>query len=556
MRAHYDRILKDCDHRVQRSLSIQNTDLNNPAFYGGFYDAEGLIEPKYAIYRITTMIACFFNQESKWYQNNLVWDRIFLGLTYIKQAQRENGFFDLINCNFYSAPDTAFCIKRMLPVYEYLSNLVTTETNEKEVEKHANTLKILMEEIILNGAKAMTMGGFHTPNHRWAIASTLLMCHKLFGEESFKTAAQKYFIEGIDCNDDGEFAERSAGNYNRINNDAMIMIAEVTGDSSYYEYAKRNLNMMLTYIEPDGSIFTNNSTRQDRGKKVYPKDYYMEYLTMGIRFNDTTFLDAANYIMDIIEAKGLTTMDCLIHFMNSPEFITFEHTSSKFPDDYHKHYEESGIVRSRRENYSYSLVNNSPSFLYFQNGDLTVSLKIGGSFCEHRAFQSQKLVKTEKGYQMSQKMIGWYYLPFDQAPDTSDWWKMDHKNRNQLKGPNMEFDIQVEEIEDGIKVRIKTDGIDRAPLRLEVAFDKGTRIESNSFTAEGIAGGGMVAKEGMVTASKGEYAIEIGPAFGKHNFVAGKFGSEGRNPHCFTVYFTDFTNFDHTITLRALPSQY
>ena len=59
------------------------------------------------------------------------------------------------------------------------------------------------------------------------------------------------------------------------------MLAVATGDDAYYEPVVRNLTMMLTYIEPDDSIFTNNSTRQDRGRKIYPKDYYFEYLYMG-----------------------------------------------------------------------------------------------------------------------------------------------------------------------------------------------------------------------------------------------------------------------------------
>ncbi len=50
-----------------------------------------------------------------------------------------------------------------------------------------------------------------------------------------------------------------------------------------------------------------------------------------------------------------------------------------------------------------------------------------------------------------------------------------------------------------------------------------------------------MAREGTVTASKGKYAITAGPGFGAHNYVAGKFGSQGRSQDCYTVYFTDFT---------------
>ena len=97
-----------------------------------------------------------------------------------------------------------------------------------------------------------------------------MLCAKLFDKPECRTAAEAILKEGNDCNEDGEYAERSAGNYNRINNDAMIMLAVATGDESYYAPVLRNLEMMLTYIDPDDSIFTNNSTRWDMGKKDLP----------------------------------------------------------------------------------------------------------------------------------------------------------------------------------------------------------------------------------------------------------------------------------------------
>ncbi|MFR2870511.1 MAG: hypothetical protein ACLTCJ_09740 [Gemmiger formicilis] len=108
-----------------------------------------------------------------------------------------------------------------------------------------------------------------------------MLCAKLFDKPECRTAAEAILKEGNDCNEDGEYAERSAYNYNRINNDAMIMLAVATGDESYYAPV-RNLEMMLTYIDPDDSIFTNNSTRWDMGKKIYPREYYLEYLTWAI----------------------------------------------------------------------------------------------------------------------------------------------------------------------------------------------------------------------------------------------------------------------------------
>ncbi len=74
-------------------------------------------------------------------------------------------------------------------------------------------------------------------------------------------------MKEFDGNADGEYAERSTGGYNCVVNDAMINLYEMTKNKEYLSYPERNLHMMELYFEPDGTIFTQNSTRQDRGKR-------------------------------------------------------------------------------------------------------------------------------------------------------------------------------------------------------------------------------------------------------------------------------------------------
>ena len=57
-------------------------------------------------------------------------------------------------------------------------------------------------------------------------------------------------------------------------------------------------------------------------------------------------------------------------------------------------------------------------------------------------------------------------------------------------------------------------------------------------------------------ASKGRDAIQAGPCFAAHSYTAGKEGSLGRVEGCFTAYLTDYSTFEHTVSLRALPSRY
>ena len=121
---------------------------------------------------------------------------------------------------------------------------------------------------------------------------------------------------------------------------------------------------------------------------------------------------------------------------------------------------------------------------------------------------------------------------------------------------DMVFDVQVNEVENGLDIHIVNSGIDRAPLRVELAFNAGCRVENEHFMLEGNDGGGVVVKDGTLVASKGVNGISVGPCFAEHNYTAGKEGSMGRMDGCFTAYLTAYSTFDRTISLRAVPSKY
>ena len=86
------------------------------------------------------------------------------------------------------------------------------------MERDENQERIYQKlyNIVRRAAEGLLQGGFHTPNHRWAIASNLLECADFFGSSELAEAAKVYLREGSDCNEDGEYAERSAGGYNRM----------------------------------------------------------------------------------------------------------------------------------------------------------------------------------------------------------------------------------------------------------------------------------------------------------------------------------------------------
>lgn len=546
MRKHYERIVKDNDQRVKNALRIQVIDESSP-YHGGCPDARDLMDAKYTVYRVYDMVGAYSNSGSVYYKDGKLAERIMLALDYVSRFHHEDGLFDLISCNFHSAPDTAFIVKRMLPVLHYLRGIQRDKWQEKIYQK--------MYDIARKAAFGLLVGGFHTPNHRWAIASNLIECAEFFDEPKFAETAQIYLAEGIDCNEDGEFAEKSAGNYNRINNDAMITIGRCTKDDTFFEYAVRNLRMMLTYIEPDGTIFTANSTRQDNGKRIYPKYYYWEYLTMGAERDIPEFLDFANYIFELVEENHLSAPDILIHYMNRPDLIDFEWEGCGQLTNFERMYSESGISRVRRGDFTYTLMKGKSNFLYFSTSSLDVAVKIGGCICEHRAFIPETFEKTEDGYLLTQVMKGWYYLPFKEDQGTSDWWKMDHTKRDKKLGPDLTIEARIREVENGVEVNVKLHGIERAPFRVELAVLGARKADSDAFAMYDLIGKRILVKQGNVRLTNGLDAVDIGPAFGTHGHIDGMFGSEAFDSSSFTMYFTDYSEFDHTFTIRNVKNQ-
>ena len=552
MEKHYRKMIKDTENRVVKSLQIQVMDEANPR-YGGFEDATGIVQAKFSIYRVASMIACYCNEDTIYYRNAVVFERILLGLEYIRRVQHENGLFDYITCNFNSAPDTAFCVKKLLPIYRYLDSVNKGEgLTEEEREIFGR-----VGQIVHDGAHGMLEGGFHTPNHRWAIASVLMMCGKLFGEKELTEAAGAYLNEGIDCNEDGEFAEKSAGNYNRVNNDAMIMLSEATGDDTYEKYAVKNLTMMLTYWEPDGSVFTANSTRFDKDLLCFPKDYYLEYLQMGMKYGNEDFLRMANTIFELVDEKNITSPDFLIWMMLHPAYRTFEYKGTYAREDFRRFYPESGIVRAQQGRFTYTVMRDKSNFFYLHDGGLKLEMKVCGSFCEHRAFKAESLEQLGEGeYHLSQVMHGWYYLPWKEKPSTSNWWKMDNASREKKLGPDMHIDVWVKEVPDGVDVRVKTDGVDGAPWRIELAFTgaKFFSCEDSEMPLDGSEV--IVVRKGEARMSAGDDTLVIGPCFGEHHFTEGKEDSERKNAGAATLYLTDYTGFDRTISIRNQRSIY
>lgn len=555
MKRYIDYLIRSEEHRVDEMLFLQIKDKNDLCY--GLMRGD-VIEAKPTIYMMATALALYLNSRSRYYKSEKLMEALQLAADGVARVQRKSGYIDYPCCNFFSAPDTSFCYKRLNDGYRLM----------KKYQDVADTT-ILQKKylaIMRMAAEAIRDGGFHTPNHRWGICAALMQAAKLFADDtefakSLMDRTVLYLQEGIDGNSEGEYAERSTGNYNAVVNNAMMAMYQCSKDVKYLGYVERNLNMMMYYIEPNDMVFTQNSTRQDQGKEIFMDKYLYQYLYL-LAYDGTDgfikltpeeharFDGAAHQIIKGCAETGRQAPNCLHLLMIYDKTLDYTFENCGFLKTYHKLFKEAGVLRVKKENYSYTVMKNRSAFLYFNVNGLEAYLKIGESYCEIRNFVPDEMDIQEGKTVLSHTARGWYYLPWKEKQNTSDWWQMDHKKRDLMITSDLHTQVVITELADGLEISVDTDGLERLPLRMELCVPSQTTLENDHFCMETVAGKSMVLSDDYVTMTKGLTSIEFGPGACEHHFK-GHYSGEEVNADGYTIYCNTYTPTKRVYTLKA-----
>lgn len=555
MKRYIDYLIRSEEHRVDEMLFLQIKDKNDLCY--GLMRGD-VIEAKPTIYMMATALALYLNSRSRYYKSEKLMEALQLAADGVARVQRKSGYIDYPCCNFFSAPDTSFCYKRLNDGYRLM----------KKYQDVADTT-ILQKKylaIMRMAAEAIRDGGFHTPNHRWGICAALMQAAKLFADDtefakSLMDRTVLYLQEGIDGNSEGEYAERSTGNYNAVVNNAMMAMYQCSKDVKYLGYVERNLNMMMYYIEPNDMVFTQNSTRQDQGKEIFMDKYLYQYLYL-LAYDGTDgfikltpeeharFDGAAHQIIKGCAETGRQAPNCLHLLMIYDKTLDYTFENCGFLKTYHKLFKEAGVLRVKKENYSYTVMKNRSAFLYFNVNGLEAFLKIGESYCEIRNFVPDEMDVQEGKTVLSHTARGWYYLPWKEKQNTSDWWQMDHKKRDLMITSDLHTQVVITELADGLEISVDTDGLERLPLRMELCVPSQTTLENDHFCMETVAGKSMVLSDDYVTMTKGLTSIEFGPGACEHHFK-GHYSGEEVNADGYTIYCNTYTPAKRVYTLKV-----
>ncbi|MDR0449803.1 MAG: hypothetical protein LBH26_00885 [Treponema sp.] len=517
---------------------------------GGSYPEPDILTPPFprnSSTRLLKMITAWLNPESVFYQDPRIIRSGLEALAFLRSEQRPSGNIDLYDCNFDSAPDSGFLLWDLIP----LSRLL-----KKTGDKAAGELREGVEALVSSALEGLRAGGFHTANHRWVISSALAAGFNITGNRAYLARAEQYLAEGVDCNEDGEYSERSAI-YNAVNNDAMIMLYEELREEKYLKYVQRNLRMMLHFFESDGSLFTENSTRQDRGRKMFAGRYIYQYLYIARYLGDGEAARVAAWIAgDYLKNRHLPAPDCL--------YALTLHQELKFPEgegadevfrlpDCNRYFKSSGLVRCRQDRFTYSLLSDNPKWLCFSAGALSGCCKISLGYFSYGNVRIGEPEILSDGYRFSFRAEAHYFEPLDKADGgIINFRREDHSVRRQQHPNRSALDIRLRHRKGGVDITFTGSECTGVSYCFEFVLPAELPALGEHFALRPKPGDYVLLKDGSLTVSDGRDALKISGGFASRDIFATSRNGLPRSADGFTLYMNGTVPFCQSVSIEAV----
>ena len=544
---HYLANVRFMDKCVESSLRLQCLDENSSS-YGTFWDvARGYNEPCTGISLTKQFVEAYYTPDSRYYHDDTLLRRALLSMRWTNARQHEDGSLDLLETNFHDSAETGFTVHELGPAYKVMKALTRHTPAEDELET----------EILryLNGAAdAMVNLGFHTPNHRWVISAALAYCWRLLGREDCRAHIDDFLREGIDCDENGEYTERSSGVYNAICDRSLSMMARELDMPDLYEHVKRNLRMILTYIEPDNTISTINSRRQDVGKAPDWTMYYSNFLQMALVTGDGDFAWVADRMLEQLEKRP-----CAPYCEQFSELILNPGLRARLAEiqpaapsfNYNRFYEASGVARFREGDFALTIVKERPVFIKFQYKNHAGYVRMAGSFFARGQFAAQSLTQTEDGYELRFHDRWGYKRPLPEKPETSDWTKMDHTKRESVAMQDFDMAVRIHLCADGMTLDVSGEGCENIPSKLELLFEPNGHYLTENVIARAHGGDYFFQKGDSEYIFDDHSGFAVQGGFRSHHAGERLRGTLGVDDDHFFIAMTAFTPYHHSVTLKT-----
>ena len=523
------------DDGVKQMPTHKITDIASK-YFGGYMNDVEIPNPHSTCGFINQACAAISSEESTYYQSSVVLNDLNLALKALLKMQHADGTIDLKDTNFHSTPDTAFMVKRLVQSYNLLQRSKT---------KGADAVLVPFEKFLKNAGEALSVGGIHTPNHRWVVCAALTKLNELWPNPKYVNRANEWLGEHIDLDPDGQYTEKSTYGYSAVIDRVLITTAKGLHKPELYDAVRKNIYMMRYYIHPNGEVVTEASNRQDKGQIGTMENYYYACRYMALMDNDG---EMATICRLIEKTNFRSLLGSLNYFLEDPTQWKELPVTKPLPVSYVKAFPYSGVVRIRRGQWDATILSNNPGWLTFHKGNSVLqAMRISCSFFGKGQFQSSEIQPKGDKWVLNKKLDGPYYQPYpkDKISPDGDMEKMPRSNRKKSEVQYLETNIIISESANGITVDFDMTGTDEVPVSLELIFRRGGQVsgaeampqKNDSYLLKGQSGSYTV----------GNDTIHFGPGKAEHKWLVVRGALPAMDAP--TVYITGFTPFKHTIQL-------
>lgn len=505
-------------------------------FAGGYTNGLGIATPHATVGFLLTACCAISAPESSFYRSQSLMTDIGEAVRALLRLQHSDGTIDLIDTNFHSTPDTAFMVKRLVPVYKLLK-----QSGTPGVEAALADFKTFF----LRAGEALITGGIHTPNHRWVVSAALTKLNEQWPDPRYVSRIDQWFAEHIDLDPDGQYTEKSTYGYSAVVDRVLITVSKGLNRPEILDAVRKNLLMMRYYVHPNGEVVTEASNRQDKGQIGTLENYYYALRYMALLDNNGEFASMCRLIESTSEHK-LT--EFLNYFLEDLTLWRELPPEKPLPTDYVRSFPYSGVVRIRHGHWDTTILSNNPGWLTFHKGNAVLqAMRVAASFFGKGQFQSETIRQDGHKWILEKKLEGPYFQPYpaDKIPPDGDVAKMPKSNRRQSNVQYLDTLVTITESEGGISVEVDITGTDRVPVAMELVFRNGGKLNGvEPYTGRGNA---FLFKEDTASYTVGEDTIRFGPGKAEHRAIQ----LRGALPPVDgqTVYLTGLTPFKHVIQI-------
>ena len=506
----YGAVLDALVERVRNSYPRQILD-------NGHRDFGGFVSPGYGCpsadhgsgaHDLAAACAAFLAAGSALEGDGELFDRIIPAIEFQKRRQRPSGRIDLVNYNWDSPPDTAFTVQLFSPIVETARR--KAEGGGAKARKVADSLG----EYVLTAAKGVIGKGFQTANHRWVVCSALAQATTLFPDLDEEEYVGSILAETVDISEDGQYTERSSGGYDAVCNRSLRYMADYMGRPELLDAVRKNLDLLMHLLHPDGTIFTAQSGRQDRDTRRVPAGVADSFYDMARRDGNGMWAAVADMLFDRGSAAGSVW---LLHpFLMNPEYRDDTLEREPIPDDFRKTYPVAGLWRVRRGALSATAAADTMSAFAVRCGEVNLAaVRIAGTYGGTAKFCADEFREAGDGVEMihhgGNVSVHEYELPLGRPVPCGTFGEA-RKERESWAPPAMNQVLKVMEVEHGFDLHLRTEGgLDRVPFQIEFCFDAPGEWETDGQVVRAVNGQTAILKSGYGVFRRGSDAIRIGP---------------------------------------------